>query len=159
MTLTAMLHFVNVLSAALVAGGQVYVFMVIIPTKREFPTRFSVEMHNAMLGHRTDGYMKPAGLTSAFSALLILLLSRDLTTAPLVFLTLGLAGTAGVIITSRYFNLPTNHMMAAWSLDQIPANYPEIRQRWDLVHTIRASCGLLALVCYLLGSLTHGPQT
>jgi len=151
-----LLHFINLLSAALVAGGQIYVLMVIIPTKREFPDRLSVQMHNAMLGHRTDGYLKPSGIISALSAISILLLSRDLPAVSIVFLLLGLAGTAGVVICSRFFNVKTNAMMATWSLDAIPANYAEIRQGWDAVHTIRASCGTLAFVGYLLGALTHG---
>jgi hypothetical protein len=154
------LRFINLFAAAIVAGGQIYVFMVLIPTKRQFATPVSVQVHNAMLGHQTDRYMKPAGLVSGISALVILVLAwagyYHLATSSIVFTFIGLAGTLGVAITSRYFNVPTNAMMLTWSLDNIPAEYPQIRGRWDLVHTIRMSCGVLAFTAYLLATLAHG---
>ncbi len=151
------LRFINLFAAALVAGGQICVLLVIIPTKRRFAPRDSVLVHNAMLGHQIDYYMKPSGITSGVTAIAILLLAgligRSLPASSVMFYFMGLAGTAGVVICSRYFNVPTNLMMAQWSLDAIPANYPDIRRRWDLVHTIRASCGALGFTGYLLATL------
>src|SRR6185503_3934213 len=106
--------------------------------------------------------MKPSGITSAVSAILILLLGgligRLLPTSAIYFYLLGLLGTGGVVILSRYFNVPTNAMMAEWSLDAIPDNYPDVRRRWDLVHTVRASCGVLGFTGYALAALEciHG---
>ena len=168
MFLSLAIHFINLFAAAIVAGGQTYVFMVLIPTKRRFTDRTSVEVHNAMLGHQTDYYMKPAGIVSGLSGALALALAIlaafevasgleafRLPVVSVVFLCLGLLGTLGVAITSRYFNVPTNAMMLTWSLDAIPANYPEIRRHWDLVHTIRASCGVTAFTSYLIAALAR----
>ena len=156
--LLLVLRLVNLLCAAIVAGGQVYVFRVIMPTKKRFETRTSVEVHNAMLGHQTDHYMKPAGIISGLSAAAIVVLSvlpaYRLPGISTIFMCLGMLGTFGVAMLSRYFNVPTNAMMLTWSLDDIPDNYPEIRQRWDRVHTFRVLCGVTALIGYLLGALT-----
>jgi hypothetical protein len=113
-----------------------------------------------MLGHQIDYYMKPSGITSGVTGLLLLGLGIfyghefSLPWWSIVFYVVGLWGTAGVIICSRYFNVVTNAMMAKWDLDNIPANYPEVRSRWDLVHTIRASHGVLGFVGYTLAALT-----
>jgi hypothetical protein len=151
------LCFVNVFAAAIVAGGQVVVLLVIIPTKRRFATRVSVEVHNAMLGHQIDRFMKPAGIVSMATAVAILVLHLlnvlTLSRASVAAYLVGIVGTTGVIIMSRFFNVPTNRMMEQWSLDAIPENYPMIRDRWDLVHTIRDSFGVLALTGYLAAAL------
>ncbi|HXG13237.1 MAG TPA: DUF1772 domain-containing protein [Gemmataceae bacterium] len=159
--LVQLLRFVNVFAAAVVGGGQLCVLLVIVPTKRQFSTRTSVEVHNAMLGHQIDYYMKPSGITSGLTAIALILLGAfqayPLPAVSLVFYGLGLLGTAGVVITSRYFNVPMNRMMLTWDLDKIPENYPELRKRWDTVHTIRASCGLWGFACYLIAVLAAIP--
>ena len=39
------------------------------------------------------------------------------------------------------------------ALDAIPADYPAVRQWWDLIHTIRTSCGVLAFTSYLIATI------
>ena len=164
--LLLLLRLVNLMAAATVAGGQVYVYRVIMPTKRRFVTRTSVEVHNAMLGHQTDHYMKPSGIISGFAALAIVALTmlpgvgvpatsdNSSLVVSTAFMCLGMLGTLGVALLSRYFNVPTNAMMLTWSLDNIPDNYPQIRDGWDRVHTFRVTCGVTAFVGYLMGALT-----
>jgi hypothetical protein len=71
----------------------------------------------------------------------------------IVFLCIGILGTTGVALLSRYFNVPTNARMLTWSLDDIPADYHQVRAQWDLVHTFRVTCGVTAFTCYLLALL------
>lgn len=155
--LVVILRFVNLFAAALVAGGQVYVFRVVMPVKKSFDDRSAVQMHNAMLGHQTDHYMKPAGIVSGLTAFAIVVLgitkTYPLPAISIVFLCIGMLGTLGVALLSRYFNVPTNAMMLNWSLDNIPNDYHDIRTRWDLVHTFRVTCGVTAFTFYLLSAL------
>src|SRR5690242_18649168 len=113
------LHFINIFAAAVVAGGQIYVLLVVIPTKRRFPPDLSLQMHNAMLGHLTDRFKKPCGITSAITGIIILLLNQDLTPLSIAFMAVGLAGTLGVIICSRYFNVRTNQMLEKYSPESV----------------------------------------
>lgn len=147
------LHFVNIFAAALVGAGQFYVLMVIVPVKRALPSRLSVQTHVAMLGHQTDRYMKPSGIVSGLTGLALLVVMPRHTLATIAPLVVGLAGTLGVVITSRYFNVRTNLKMEGWSLDALPENYPEVRDTWDRVHGIRTACGLVALAGYLVSGL------
>src|SRR5262245_9270562 len=118
--LLAVLHFVNICAAATVAGGQLCVLLVIVPTKRAFSNRTSVEVHNAMLGHQIDYYMKPAGIVAGLAAIAIVALDfNHLPVASIAFIVVELIGVAGVVVTSRYHNVRTNRMMATWSLDAI----------------------------------------
>ena len=163
------LRFVNLFAAAVVAGGQIYVFRVVMPVKKNFDDRSSIQMHNAMLGHQTDHYMKPAGIISFLTALALVALAlvamavagvTPLPTISIVLLCIGMLGTTGVALLSRYRNVPTNAMMLTWSLDDIPQNYHEVRARWDLVHTFRVICGVTAFTFYLLATLVdHLPQS
>src|ERR1043165_3510331 len=109
------LRFVNVLSAALAAGGQLTILLVIVPVLGAFETRLSVQVHVAMLGHQTDRFMKPLGIAALLSALVIvalgLLEAIRIPAASLALTCLGIAGTIGTIVTSRFFNVRTNRMM------------------------------------------------
>lgn len=145
-----LLQFANLFSAALVAGGQVAVLLVIVPVKRVWPGELSVKLHVAMLGHQIDRYLKPSGIVALLSAAGILIFVRGWPAVSIALTVVGIMGSLGVVITSRYFNVKTNAMMETWSLDAIPAEYPSIRHRWDLVHTIRTSCGVLAFSCHAL---------
>ena len=156
--LVFVLRLINLIAAAIVMGGQTYVFRAVMPVKRRLDTRKSVELHNALLGHPSDHYLKPSGLVSLLSALAIVILSlsgyHPLPLHSVLFMCLGMLGTFVIAVLSRYFNVPTNADMLTWDLDNIPANYPQVRARWDLVHTGRVTCGTTAFVSYLIGALT-----
>jgi hypothetical protein len=143
------LHFANIFAAALVAGGLVFVLMVIVPAKRALPPRPSVEVHLAMLCGQPDRYMKPLGIISGLLAIVLVVLLREATPVKVAPLLVGLVGSLGVFITSHFFNVQTNRQIESWSLDALPANYPEVRNRWDRVHAIRTAAGLLALAGYI----------
>ena len=150
-----LLHFVNVFAAAIVAGGLVAVLLVIVPVKRAFPPRLSVQIHLAMLGNQIDRYMKPFGIVAGLSGLALLALMPAYTALRVVPQLVGLLGSIGVIITSRYYNVPSNRTMTTWDLDALPPGYPEWRDRWDRVHLLRTTSGLAALAGYLANALYH----
>jgi uncharacterized membrane protein len=142
------LGLINILATALVAGGQFYVLNVIVPVKRTTSARQSVQLHLAILGYQTDRYMKPAGIVSAVSALALMALFRGHRPGSIVLLAMGLLGMLGVVITSRYFNVPANREMLDWSLNALPEDFDQRRNRWDRVHMIRTTCGLVALAAF-----------
>src|SRR5207237_10146197 len=112
--LEVVIRFINVFSAAMVAGGQLTVLWVIIPVKRELDLSLSVRIHQAMLGHQIDRFMRPFGILSILSALLILALGLfrllQISGLSLGVESLGILGTLGVILTSRYGNVRTNRV-------------------------------------------------
>lgn len=148
-----LLTFINVWSAGIAAGGQLFVLLVIVPVKRQWPQKNSVELHQAMLHDLADRILLPATIISAVTAGLLLLLNRIYGRAVAPLYLVGLLGSAGVAITSERFNKPTNRMILTWSSDAVPESYPQIRDRWDRVHTVRTVSGMLSFVAYLRGAL------
>jgi len=147
------LRFINVLGAAIMAGGQLFVLMVVIPIKRQWDERRSVELHQASLHTLPDRYLLPAGVISGLAGLLWLVLEFGSDRWATWLTLVGLLGIVGTAVTSQRFNKPTNRTILGWSLDAIPPGYAEIRDRWDRVHTIRTASGLLALTAFLLAAV------
>src|SRR5438105_8211388 len=155
------IRFLNLLSGAIVGGGQLTVLWVIVPVKRELDVSLSVRIHRAMLGDQIDRFMQPFGILSILSGLLLLLLAASrllpISRTSFAIESVGVLGTVGVILTSRYGNVPTNRFIGTWSLADIPKDYPQIRTRWDRIHGVRTLCGVVALSCYVLSTLLNGP--
>lgn len=150
---TRLLHFVNLLAGAIVAGGQVFVLAVIVPVKRGLSDGESVRVHRAMLDALPDRYLLPSHIISTIAAALTLLVQRRRRRLATLFTLLGLLSGMGVVITSEKFNKPTNRLLRGWAGDAPLAGYPALRDRWDAVHAARTACGVLALVWYIAASL------
>ena len=62
-------------------------------------------------------------------------------------LALSAAGLfAAMIIYSVLLPVPINNQVARWQPESLPANWRELRHRWDALHAIRVGVLLLALV-------------
>jgi hypothetical protein len=155
-SLISVLRFVNIVSAGVLGGGQLLVLRVIVPVKREWSTDLSVRVHQAMLHDLPDSYLLPAGAISGVTGALLLLFQRNRTALGTLCYLLGLVGSAGVAVTSERFNKPTNRMILGWRPEDIPANYPQIRDRWDRVHAVRTASGMLSFLAYLVAGLSRG---
>jgi uncharacterized membrane protein len=153
--LIQILRFINISAAAVGAGGLLMVLMVIVPAKRAMDARQSVLIHLAMLCGQPDRFMKPAGITAGLSGVVLLILLRNHTPAEIALLAVGLVGSLGVVSFSHFFNVKTNALIQSWSPETVPPNYPEVRNTWDRIHTVRTAAGLLAFVGYLTSALVH----
>ena len=154
MTLTDVLRFVNLFCAALSTGGLVMVFMVIAPILRRWPAHLSVPLHQAV-DKLPDVYMRPATAISGLAAIVLLILHPDFQRATTWLTLVGLLGSIGIAFTSELFNIPVNRIIRSWTVDAIPADYPQLRRRWDRYNAIRTSCSVLAMVCYIGAALAQ----
>jgi hypothetical protein len=68
------LLFINLLATAILAGGTAMACGNIVPEKFKMPVTMAMETHHAMFDLKKDAYMKPAGILSGVSAVLILIL-------------------------------------------------------------------------------------
>ena len=53
---------------------------------------------------------------------------------------------AAMIVYSLTLPVPINNQVARWQPDALPANWRELRRRWDTLHAIRVVVLLIALV-------------
>jgi hypothetical protein len=70
------------------------------------------------------------------------------------FLTLaGFACVAVATATTLLVNVPIDEMMAGWTAATLPADWTQIRDRWETYHTVRTFVTLGGLAATLAGSL------
>ena len=53
---------------------------------------------------------------------------------------------AGMIVYSVLLPVPINNQIARWQPDSLPANWRELRRRWDRLHAIRVGFLVIALI-------------
>jgi uncharacterized membrane protein len=147
------LRFINLFTAAIIAGGQVLVSMVTLPALRRWSPSMSLQAHQGMLDTQPDRFMVPSAIICPLSAILILILRRDFKSATSWLDIAGIASTGVVTVASVAFAEPTSVTMRDWSSDSVPAEYARMRNRWDRIHTVRSVSSLIALAAYILAAL------
>jgi uncharacterized membrane protein len=75
----------------------------------------------------------------------------------LVFLAVALLVL--VFITSLAINLPINSDQAAWSVQNPPADWASVRDRWQLAHVVRTVAAILAFASLIAATLTNRAPT
>lgn len=104
-----------------------------------------------------DRVNPPAVILSVVAAVLLLAIADHLSDTTIVFLSLGIAGSAGVAATSLGVNMRINRLMREWSSDAPPAEYPAVQDRWNRFHAIRTLFGLLAFAFYITAAVAAVP--
>jgi hypothetical protein len=150
--LAAALLFANLLCAGICAGGWVVVLTSVCPARRRLAAGPAVQLHQ-IVTHTIDAYMRVVTAVSAVTALLLIALGLAPTASSLAFTLLGAASTVTAGYVSIRYNIPTNKKIAGWSPDDVPAEFAQLRERWDRIHAIRTACGVAALTCYIAAAL------
>ena len=60
-----------------------------------------------------------------------------------------------VFVTSLAINVPINGDQADWSVQAPPADWADIRDRWQLAHVVRTVCAVLAFTLLTAAALIH----
>jgi uncharacterized membrane protein len=58
-----------------------------------------------------------------------------------------------MILYSVLLPVPINNQVARWKPDSLPANWRELRRRWDTLHSIRVGFLVIALILLVASSL------
>jgi hypothetical protein len=58
-----------------------------------------------------------------------------------------------MIIYSLLLPVPINNQIARWQPDSLPANWRELRRRWDTLHAVRVGFLIIALVLLVASSV------
>ena len=143
----------GMLAAGIAAGGQILVLLVILPVMRRWPVSLSVKTHQAMLDKLPDRYLPLCTVTSLAAAIALLGLHDHLPATSAGLIIVGSLGTLGVLVISVASTRPASKVIAGCSPERVPEDYPQMRDRWDRMHTLRTLLGTAALVCYLTAGL------
>ena len=60
---------------------------------------------------------------------------------------------AAIIIYTVLLEVPINNQVARWQPESLPANWRELRHRWDALHAVRVGVLLLALILLVASCL------
>lgn len=110
--------------------------------------------------HQFFGPVMPwlMGLTLS-AGLLLLLLIRTLRTAAFALASIGVLCIAVLISTTLLVNVPINaEIMTTWSVAAPPANWEQVRDQWNLFHSIRTVLAILAFGCQIVAVLMLQPS-
>jgi len=148
----AVLRFINLMTAALIAGGQVLVLMVVLPVMRRWPPSMAVQTHQMMLFGTPDRYIVPSAIICPLSAVLMLILRHKADLSSL-FDAIGVVAAAGLTVASVGFAEPLSRRVLELSGDSVPATYDHIQQRWDNVHAMRTGLALLMMAAFIVATI------
>jgi len=139
----------NLLAAAMMAGGLTMVMVAVVPTFRRLPARLAVSLHREV-----DRFVDvPLPIFTVLTVLSsIPLLFDDGTATGLV----AAAAACAVVVAvgSHFVNRPMNLRLKEWGPGPVPAEYAALRRRWDIAHAVRTAVGLAALVCLIVATLS-----
>lgn len=142
-------------SSAVVAGGQVFCLLAVLPALPEFSGEMSVRVHQRAMTFRPHRYLKVAGALAivASAAALVLILVEDDSWASRTLVAIGLATavTSGLISTREW---PINEEINSWEgREPDLARYATLRRKWDVQHKARTVLSVIALVSFSLAIL------
>ena len=147
------LRVINLVAAALMAGGQTFCLVAVLPALPLWPPAMGARVHADALTDRPDRVMKVAGIVSVVTALaLVVILATSGGTAELVATAAGLAAAvASSVVSSREW--PINEEIKSWGQAPNLARYAEVRPIWDRRHVLRTWLSLGAFVCFALAAV------
>ncbi len=86
--------------------------------------------------------------------LVLFLMRREFKSLVFAFTLVGVLGTVALMISTVLVNVPINaEIMGVWSVESPPANWAEVRDRWNFFHGLRTILAVVALACLLLVGL------
>ena len=147
--LTIVLQDFGVFVSGLVGAGQVLVLFVIVRAARTLPAVDSLHLHQAMLStDYPDLYIQPAGILAFVNGAALLGIEPH-TTANIVLTIIPMVAIACIVVLTRTINRPINRTLGTFT-DADVDRYPPLRQRWDVSHAIRMTCGTLGFISYII---------
>jgi uncharacterized membrane protein len=78
---------------------------------------------------------------------------REFRTTAFALTAAGMLCLIASIVTTLLVNVPINaDIIETWSIENPPADWAEVRDRWNLFHAIRTALNALAFACLLLAA-------
>ncbi len=151
-------RFVNLFLVALLAGLLVGVFIVeraLLEVSASVYTAVQKPKHEVF-----EPIMPVFNTLVIVSGLpVVLLLIRDRKTWVFGLTAIGVLCTIALTTTTLLVNVPINsEIINTWSVDNPPAYWEQVRDRWNLFHAIRTVLAIMALLCLLLAELLPQPR-
>jgi Domain of unknown function (DUF1772) len=138
------------ITGGVVAGGQLFVLVAIVPVKNGWPPRLAQQVHRDLLGDAADHFLRPLLGVTFVVAIAALAVHHALDDVTGIANLVALLGCLGVMVVSFRVQFPINHQVAQMPLDGPEDAYTPLGARWNRGHAIRTTSGTLAFVLLVI---------
>ncbi len=152
LTGTAWLTFATLVVTGFTACAEFGSYAFVHPVMRRLPTREQLEMEKGLLG--TFGRVMPVLMTA--TPILIASYAATLTGPARGWGWAALAATVVALLTTIAVNVGINRATGHWDPEHPPADWQQVRRRWDRFQGIRSSLLLLGFVLLAAALTTAG---
>jgi hypothetical protein len=148
--LGAVLQFVNLFAAALLAGGQLFCLKTLVSARKAWSPELGTKVHQDAMTVRPDVYMKKAAAAATFTGFAVAGLDFMAQGQPVIggLMLLGSLGQVANIYISARWEWPINQEINSWTNGPVLDRYPLVRDTWDEKHAWRTMASTLALICF-----------
>lgn len=141
--------YITLVTGALVAGGQLFCLLAVIPAFGDWRAEQGVHVHQAALSERPHRYLRVLSPIAVFGALATVAIEHS-TEAAVILTAVGLVFSIfnGVYSQREW---PINHEIDDFGADpsaEQVERYKGLRETWDKQHVVRTVATNAALLCF-----------
>lgn len=148
MTFRRIIHFLAIIAAGLITGGQ-YVVSFDYRSEGVTGSFYAEKMQYAI--HHVGTPLFAMLIATAVLSFLAAILNRGDKRTSLLLAAAGVLFMSGGLITA-FGNIPLLDMMDTWNVSSPPSNWKEIADRWYVFHTIRITVDVMGFVLIVLSA-------
>jgi hypothetical protein len=148
-TAAEIILFITVVASALVAGGQLFCLLAVIPAFGDWPHEQGVFVHQAALSERPHRYLRVVSPIAIVSAVAVVAIEHSTETA-VILVAVGLVLSlfqAAVSQREWPINREIDSFGSSPTTEQVE-KYRGLRETWDRQHVVRTIASLAALLCF-----------
>ena len=149
--------FAVVIATAVVAGGQLFCLVALLPALAGWPAEMSAIVHRDAMTDRPHRFLRVFAAISVATAaaLLVLMIVDGDSWFAIAFVASGLiAALVSSGLSSREW--PINEEIKSWGDEPKVDRYAELRRLWDLRHVRRTWLSKVALAAFVAAILASG---
>ena len=144
-----LLIFIHAFTVALLTGFMAVVQWSLVPAQNELSAEAYTTFEQGM--NRVMTKLTPAlMITAVVSGVIVLAIALYHRDSASYYLLLSVIAVIAMIISTLMINAPINSAIESWDAASPPANWLEIRDRWEFGHMIRSYIGLVGLATCLI---------
>jgi murein tripeptide amidase MpaA len=141
--------YIALVASAIVAGGQLFCMLAVIPAFGDWSPRMGVAVHQSALSERPHRYLRVVSALTFLFALATIAIEHSTDTEIILTAIAAVLSIFNGIYSRREW--PINHEIDSYGqspTEEQVANFGSLRRRWDEQHRVRATASLLALALF-----------
>jgi len=147
---TKLIQALALLSTGLLAGVFYYGTFTVVPAFYEVPIEIHLKYRVALMNHNAV-YVQLLTIIAIVMPAWYALISKH--ARLIVIYAVGSAIAALIsILTTRFGNVPINHLITEWEATGAPKNWREILDQWNIYNDIRTMFALASFILILIAS-------